>query len=55
MNDEAPCTPHCPICNDDTPPDKWDGPYGAYRWTPDAPAGVRTLTVVDTRPHREAS
>lgn len=34
MNDE-PCKPGCPICTDTTPPQDWDGPYTAYRWSPE--------------------
>lgn len=34
MTDE-PCTPACRICTDTTPPQDWDGPAGAYRWSPE--------------------
>lgn len=39
-HDDVPCKPTCLICTDDSPPEKWSGPYHAYRWSPDAPGGI---------------
>lgn len=27
------CDPACPICTDTTPPEKWDAPWPAFRWS----------------------
>jgi hypothetical protein len=39
---DEPCRADCPLCTElPTPAAEWDGPYQAFRWSPDAPAGVR--------------
>lgn len=35
MADDTPCRADCPICTDATEPQDWDGPYQAFRWSPD--------------------
>ena len=34
MNDDQ-RKPGCLICNDTSAPENWDGPYQAYRWSPE--------------------
>lgn len=29
----SPCYSACPICTDTTPPEKWDAPWPAFRWS----------------------